>query len=154
MTDAGGPDIGLPAANRIESDQSAPLIIPAGYPGDFHDQVEREHLDDLRNAGNTCISEVNLTFDDITARLDILCTNRFDVLSGIEIKTGLNPDYTEEQKIVYPHAILGFGVTSPDSKISDLGLAPGVPLPPITLYVLYAPGPGLPYVPYLIGPKR
>jgi hypothetical protein len=80
--------------------------------------------------------------------------NRFDVLSGIEIKTGSNPDYTPEQKIVYPHAILGFDVTSPDAKISDLGLAPAAPLPPITLYVLYAPGPGLPYVPYLIAPGK
>ncbi len=153
MTDAGGPDIRPPEANRIESGQSTPPIIPAAYPGDFHDQVEREHLDQLRNAGNICISEVKLTFDDVTARLDILCINRFDILSGIEIKTGLNSDYTEEQKIVYPHAILGFDVMSPDSKISELGLAPGVPLPPITLYVLYAPGPGLPYVPYLIGPR-
>lgn len=113
-----------------------------------------EQLEQLRNAGITCLSEVNLTFEGVSARVDILCRNRSDTLAAVEVKSGLNPDYTTEQKIVYPHAILGFGVTSPDAKISALGVVPGTPLPPIIFYVLYAPGPGLSYQAYLIDPER
>jgi hypothetical protein len=70
---------------------------------------------------------------------------------GVEIKTGENPDFTLEQKIVYPHVIFGSGVVSPDSKIGDLGWRPNAPLPPIPIYFIYAPGPGLPY--QVFGPK-
>ncbi len=132
----------------------SPLVKPAAYQSDFHDKVLQEQLDRLRNAGNNCVSEVRLTFVGETARLDILCVNQSGVLAGVEVKTGDDPDYTDQQKVVYPHAILGFGVTSPDPKISSLGFVPNAPLPPMRLYLLYAPGPGLPYRAFSLGPHN
>jgi len=132
-------------------DSSSDVVLIADQGG-FHEKVKQEHLDALRKAGNTCVSELNLTFAGVTARLDILCVTPDGFLAGVEVKTGDDPDYTDAQKVVYPHAILGFGVTSPDGKISDLGQSPNVPLPPITLFVLYTPGPGLPYQLYHIHP--
>jgi hypothetical protein len=86
-----------------------------------------------------------------SARLDILCRSASGLMLGVEVKTGSDPDFTDQQKIVYPHVIAGSGVISPNPKIGNIGWPQGAPLPPIPIFFLYAPGPGLPYQVY--GPK-
>ena len=123
---------------------------PAAYPGDFHDQILDEQIDAYRKAGADCVSEVRLQLGSVTARLDILCRAAAGVVLGVEIKTGEDPDFTLEQRIVYPHTLAG-AISSPDQKIQSLGVAPGEPLPPFPIFILRADGPGRPYRFY--GPK-
>ena len=121
------------------------------YPGEFHDQVLEEQIEAYRKAGAECVSEVRLQFSGITARLDILRRTASGIILGVEIKTGDDPEFTVEQRIVYPHTLTGEGVSSPDPKIESLGAPPGEPLPPFPIFLLRADGPGLPYRFY--GPK-
>jgi hypothetical protein len=115
------------------------------YPGDFHDVVRDFEFDRMTKSGALCVKEVALTLSGVTARLDILCRGPLGFLAGIEIKTGFDPPFTPQQMIVYPHVIGGAGVISTSGKINILGLPTNAPLPPFPIFVLYAPGPGLPY---------
>lgn len=108
----------------------------------YHNQVLRDELQQYRNSGSRCISEVNLTFANVTSRLDILCLTPSDVVQGAEIKTGNDPRLLLAQSFVDTHAILGAGVTSPDVKIGQLGLARNVPLPAIPIWVVWVRAPG------------
>ncbi len=124
----------------IASRASAPIQII--YPGDYHDLVLKQELEDYMKAGARCVSEVRLQLGDVTAHLDALCVGASGILMGVDVKTGLDPGFTPEQAIVYPHAMAGAGVTSPDSKINLLGLPPDTPLPPFPIFIVYVPGPG------------
>jgi len=117
-------------------------VIGAAYPGDFHDLMLKDELDHLLNTGARCVSEIRLEFGDVTARLDILCVSVAGQLLGVEVKTGDNPSFTPEQAFVYSHALIGAGVTSPDSKIAGLGLSPNSPLQAFPVIVLYSQGRG------------
>lgn len=121
------------------------LIEDAAYQGDFHDAVKAQWLDYFKSIGRICVDEVRLTLAPVTARLDILCRTEQAGLVGFEIKTGNNPTPTPEQAIVYPHAIGGAGVKSPDAKIGALGVLPNVELPPIPILFIYAEKPGVEY---------
>jgi hypothetical protein len=121
------------------------------YQGKFHDVLVGNQIEQYRKGGAKCVSEVRLQFGGVTARLDILCVSQLGTMTGVEVKTGDDPDFTIQQKLVYPHAELGSGVTSPDSKIKDLGWVADAPLPPFPIYLLLSPGPGLPFK--FFGPK-
>ncbi|WP_158812517.1 hypothetical protein [Methylocapsa sp. S129] len=122
------------------------LIQDVAYQGDFHDAVKKQWLDYLNKTGGICVDEVRLTLAPVTARLDILCQTAIrGIYVGFEIKTGADPTLTPQQMIVYPHAIGGAGVRSPDAKIGALGLLPDVELPPIPILFIYAEKPGVDY---------
>jgi hypothetical protein len=129
-------------ATADATSERTPSVEEAAYPGDFHDQVLRDELDQYLNTGARCVSEVRLEFGDVTARLDILCVSRAGLLLGTDVKTGDNPSFTPEQAFVYSHALIGAGVTSPDSKISELGFPRDSRLPPFPIFVVYVKGPG------------
>jgi hypothetical protein len=59
-----------------------------------------------------------------------------------EVKTGVNPIFTPNQRRVYPMTQVGGHVTSPDPRISAVGLTPGQPLPPLGVIFIYQKGPG------------
>jgi hypothetical protein len=136
------------AATLVRSAQQNANDLPisdAAYQGDFHDTVRDHFVDILKKAGHTAIIEVPLTLagvPPITARLDILSRSPEGAIFGIEVKTGVDPTFTPLQMIVYPHVEAGGLVITLDPRVSALGLTPGVPLPHIDLYVLYASGPG------------
>ena len=67
-------------------------------------------------------------------------------LAAIEIKTGENPGFTEQQKVYLPMLTLGLHLYSNDERIRTLGLLPGVPFPPMKVYLVYSSGPGEPYI--------
>ena len=94
-----------------------------------------------------------LIFAHATARLDILCVAPSGILIGLEIKTGDDPTFTDQQMIVYPHAIAGAGVMSPDSKVTAVGRLPNTELPPFPIIIMYAEAPGLPYRFWLPNPE-
>lgn len=87
---------------------------------------------------------MNLNFNGVNTFIDILCKNSVGELVGIEIKTG-DTDYTENQKIVYPHAILGLGVVSSDMRIVQLGYQQWEPLPALDIQIIYSKTPGAPF---------
>lgn len=124
-------------------------IVPenVAYPGDFHDTVRDYFVKGLRAGGNKVETEVSLVLPGVPpmkARLDILARDPKGQLYGIDIKTGQDPTFTPDQQVVYPHAIGGAGVVSLDTKIRNLGLSPGAPLPAFPISVVYARGPGAP----------
>ena len=101
----------------------------------------------LRKGGNTVLTEVRLALPGpppVVARVDILFRTSAGLLFAIDVKTGDESDFTPNQKIVYPHLVVGGLVASIDPRTSLLGLAPDTPLPPIEVVELYTPGPSLP----------
>jgi hypothetical protein len=124
---------------------ATPHAVPVAYQGDFHDFVLQHELERYQKVAARCVSELRLTFAGETARLDMLCLAPSGILIGVEIKTGDDPTFTDQQMLVYPHAIGGAGVTSPDAKIAKVGLLPDTELPAFPIVILYAEGPGLPY---------
>jgi hypothetical protein len=146
MTDIGGAsgdDVSVGADAAREKGNSA-TIENVAYPGDFHDLVLKMELEQYAGAGARCVTELRLQFDGVTARLDALCVAAAGVLIGVDVKTGPSSRLTEEQAFVYPHAMGGAGVVSPDPKISTLGLPPGGLLPPFPIIIVYVSGPGQP----------
>ncbi len=55
----------------------------------------------------------------------------------IEVKTGVGPKYEDSQRLIYPMAMLGGHVFSPDPRIAEFGFAPGELLPPMGFDVAY-----------------
>src|SRR5262249_50516682 len=66
-------------------------------------------------------------------------------LTVVEVKTGKEALLTPNQAIYFPVLMLGGHIYSTDPRISQLGLVPGVPFPPLPVVILHAPGPNLPY---------
>ena len=123
---------------------ATPPVLDAAYPGDFHDLVLKDELEQYAKAGARCVSEVRLQFADVVARLDALCVAAAGVLIGVDVKTGPSSRLTPEQAFIYLHAMVGAGVVSPDGKISLLGLPQGEPLPAFPIIIVYVSGPGQP----------
>jgi len=101
------------------------LAEDVAYNGNFHDDVRDQLLKDLIAAGNKCEKEVNLDFNGVEMRADIICRDSAGELGGFEVKTGANPSYTPQQAVVYPHVLTGAGVISNDSKNPDVWLLTG-----------------------------
>jgi hypothetical protein len=108
--------------------------------------LKQQQVEALRKNGFTVVTEVDLVLAgplDVTARIDAMVRSPEGAIFGMEYKTGDNPRYSDAQRIVYPHAIFGQGVSSPNNKITELALTPGVPLPPFEIIECYASGPGV-----------
>jgi len=129
-------------AGNAASSGGGPPATPVAYPGDYHDQVLKDELDQYLKTGARCLSEVRIQFDNTTARLDIMCVGRSGMLMGVDMKTGGDPTLTPEQQFVYSHAIVGAGVISPDSKVNLLSLPVNAPLPAFPIFIVWIPGPG------------
>ena len=130
------------------------FIQDAAYQGDFHDAVKEQWANYLSGLGAVVETEIRLSVGEVTARIDILYQFPGSPLLGMEIKTGENPTYTLEQAIVYPHAMMGAGVTSPDAKIIRFRLAPGTLLPPIPILLIRASKPGEAYRFFKLTPEE
>ena len=130
-------DDGGDAANSREPTAH---VEDAAYQGKFHDLIVKDEIEQYRNAGAVCVSEIRLSLGDITARLD-MCRTKSGGLLGAEIKTGEDPDFTPQQYVVYAHSLAG-GLSSPDPKITQLGFGQNQPLPPFEILLVYVAGPG------------
>lgn len=137
---AGAPQ---PAEDRVTNEVGN--IIPAAYNGRYHDFVVDDFLEYLRKKGLTAEKEVRLYRLDgaISAKADILVLNsQTNQLEIIEIKTGEDPQYTANQRQIYPLAMVGGHVYTNDPRIAGFGYTTGQPLPPMKGWSLYAPAPG------------
>ncbi len=129
----------------LDEFEDGSLLQDIAYPGDFHDVVRDYFVEGLRKAGHAIETEIGLVLPSVppvAARIDILARDPNGLLYGLEIKTGYDPTFTPGQRVVYPHAIGGAGVTSYDPRIRSLGLTPGMPLPAFAIRVAYTRGPG------------
>jgi RecB family exonuclease len=75
-------------------------------------------------------------------------------LAVIEVKTGEIPTYTPNQTAYFPQIQIGGHIYTTDTRIAQLGLAPGVPFPPTPVYILHAPGPGREYDAWKLSPPQ
>jgi hypothetical protein len=108
------------------------------YQGGYHDEVVEKLARIARANGWKVVTEVTLVgVDGSVARADILGFPPSGILTLVEVKTGLNPFNTLSQRRVYPLAMLGEHVYSPDPKIFEIGLVPGEMLPKMEVYTLY-----------------
>ena len=58
-----------------------------------------------------------------------------------EVKTGDDPPLTDNQRAYLPMLQIGGHVYSVDPSIQKLGIEPGVPFPPVDVYIIFAPAP-------------
>jgi hypothetical protein len=76
------------------------------YRGEFHDRVRDDLASYLRKQGAIVETEIPLHLlgpAPVRAVLDILVQNpTTNALYGVEIKTGFDSKFSEEQEIVYP----------------------------------------------------
>jgi len=108
-----------------------------GVGGDnstFHNQIVQE-LARRISANNVPVNtEVLVCLKAICSRLDLLLPGPIPGIAlSIDVKTGLNPKYTDNQLIVYPHLESG-PLTVPGGS-SALGIGPGGRLPPTELLI-------------------
>lgn len=131
----------LPAA--FPSPERAENAEDAAYQGYYHDDLVQQLAKITRKAGGKAVTSVPLvSVDGAICIADMIAQPKGWPPFVIEVKTGLNPSFTPAQADVYGLLSLGGHVLSPKAEIAQFGLAPGVPLPPLRLLLVYTLGPG------------
>ena len=75
----------------------------------------------------------------VFGRLDILAKLPMCiVVCALEMKTGIDPTFTENQRVYLPLLPLGGHLYSTDLRIQELGLLPGVPFPPMHVFIVWS----------------
>ena len=122
---------------------SAQQVIPVvDFSGGLHDELVNAWMDLFEKEGYPAVKELSIRLigsADVFGRLDILA--KLSVCAGLctlEIKTGNDPVFTEKQRDYIPLLLLGEHVYSTDARIAELGLVPGVPFPPMPVFVIWS----------------
>ncbi|MDS9993089.1 RHS repeat-associated core domain-containing protein [Xanthomonas sp. A2111] len=124
--------------DRDSSIVDLPEVVSVAYQGQYHDQLVGQLAAGMKAAGAQVVTELPICLGGgMCARIDIFGRAPTGDLFAIEVKTGLRPSFTPEQLAVYPHLSGGFTLTSTAQKISQVGLIPGAPLPPVQGVMLY-----------------
>ena len=123
-----------------------PRVSPIAYRGYYHDVVVDDFIDGLKARGSTVLKNVPvlgvngvIAIPDGASKPKASATPYF-----LEMKTGNDPKFTPNQVLVYRLICLGGHATSLDTRISQLGLTPGVPFPPMRIMLVATSGPGQP----------
>ena len=119
-------------------------VTEAGANSEYHDYLV-EHLAQIaRDSGGQAVTHVTLNaVTGDTAIADLIVKPKGWPLPFIlEVKTGNDPTFTRQQAIVYPLAMIGGHVTSSKKDVTQLGLVPGLPFPPLPVLTVYTHGPG------------
>lgn len=120
-------------------------VLDTAYQGVFHDWLVQDLANYFRAKGATVLTNVRLVaVDGTTAVADMLIWVPGKPPVIVEVKTGIDPTFTPNQRRIYPMAQIGGHVTTPDSRISAMGIVPGTPLPPLEVFFAYQQGPGAP----------
>jgi hypothetical protein len=129
-----------------DSPAGSSALVDVQYRGHFHDLVVDDLLQGLSSNGSTVLKNVRvLGINMIMAIPDGASLPKDRMLPYfIEVKTGNDPEFTFNQDQVYPLICQGGHATSFDTRISQLGLVPGAPFPPLDIQLAYTAGPGLP----------
>jgi hypothetical protein len=136
-------------------DERSNLTAPAAlqpivdFSGGFHDAVVAGWIAYLQSIGCVVVQEPALRIigpnGSVIGYPDILFRAPDGTLVMIEVKTGIDPPLTANQAAYIPLLQIGGHVYSTDPRMSQLGLTPGEPIPPVVATIVYAKGPGEKY---------
>ena len=122
---------------------------PAEERAGFHDAVVDAWMAVLKKAGIPAVDgpAIRIIGADptVVGYPDIMVHLAGTPVAVFEVKTGADPPFTDNQRAYIPLLQIGGHMYSTDPRIRDLGLEPGVPFPPMPVYVIFAPGPNQPY---------
>ena len=129
-----------------QADSATSPITEVQYRGHFHNLVVDDLIRGLNAHGGNAIAHVEVSgINGVVAIPDgASLPSGWKTPYFIEVKTGDDPSFTPNQMQVYPLICMGGHATSFDPRISDIGLKPGAPLPPMDIMVVHTLGPGQP----------
>lgn len=109
----------------------------------LHDWVQAAAIATVRDYGGLAEGDVRVIArkTKLESIPDVIAVLRNGRILVIEVKTGLEPKWTENQPSVYSLMREGYEVFSNDPKIEKLGFRKGEFLPPCELYVAYLSNP-------------
>jgi hypothetical protein len=135
-----------------------PLLSPVDYSDGFHGVVVKAWADAFRAAGVPVVENPAIRFigpdSSVIGYPDLIIHAPGQGLEAIEVKTGIDPPFSDSQRAYYPLLQLGEHVYSNDPRVAVLGIPPGQPFPPMMVYRIYTPGPGQPYEVHQLPPPR
>jgi len=128
---------------------SAIAAIPvADFSGGFHDVVVDLWMKAFDDNGIPAVKAPAIRiigpYEGVIGYPDIIIHRSEQPIEVIEVKTGINPAITPNQAAYIPMLQYGGHIYSTDTRIRQLGLEPGIPFPPVVVYILFA-NPGQPY---------
>ena len=103
---------------------SKDLMVSVAYNGVYHDIVKNTLVDLFKKSGVLVEAEVTLVSvkSKTKARADLIVLDPVTgMLTFIDVKTGIRPRYTPNQKYIYGLALLGNHLYSPSKKIQTFG---------------------------------
>ncbi|HEX9488845.1 MAG TPA: hypothetical protein VF930_01085 [Stellaceae bacterium] len=143
-----GDDASTDAATT-NSGGDADTVPVADFSGGFHGAVVDAWMAVLKKAGIPAVDgpAIRIIGADptVVGYPDIMVHLAGTPVAVFEVKTGADPPFTDNQRAYIPLLQIGGHMYSTDPRIRDLGLEPGVPFPPMPVYVIFAPGPNQPY---------
>ena len=133
--------------SKDESSETNSSVSPVVYRGYYHDVVVDDFLNGLKAVGSTVLKNVPvLGVNGVIAIPDGASNPKASATPYfLEMKTGNDPKFKPNQLLVYRLICLGGHATSVDPRITQLGLIPGVPFPPMRIMLVVTSGPGQPF---------
>ena len=152
-------------APRTDEERDAPKpddrygqVVPViDFSGGAHRELVDAWMDYFKKQGYPAITELPIRLvggTDVYGRLDILAKLPICGICALEMKTGNDPTFTENQRLYIPMLLLGEHVYSTDARVEELGLLPGVPFPPMPVFVLWSKPGELGYRVLRLDPKK
>lgn len=128
---------------------SVPVLPIADFSGGFHDAVIDAWMEFFRKQGIPAVRTpgVRIIGGDgkIVGYPDMIVHETGHPIEVWEVKTGDDPPFTDNQRAYLPVFQIGGHIYSTDPKIRALGVEPGVPFPPVEVYIIFAPAPNEQY---------
>jgi len=138
----GPPNAGWFTPAGSQPDTSLDPTPIADFSGGFHDVVVDLWVKYLNENGIPAIKAPAIRIigpnNAVIGYPDIIMHWPGLPIEVIEVKTGSNPPLTPNQMAYLPALQIGGHIYSNDPRIQALGLQPGVPFPPMVVYVLFA----------------
>ena len=131
-----------PSGDAIGTD---PNLVDVDFSDGFHDAWVKA----LNEHGTPAVKTIGIRLIDTDGAVigypDILIHAPGMPVEAFEVKTGTAWDFTPNQKWYLPLLQAGGHLYSMDPRVEALGLVPGQVFPPMTVYVIEAPGPDQDY---------
>ncbi|MEA1652632.1 hypothetical protein UAJ10_26925 [Nitrospirillum sp. BR 11164] len=143
------PDVSLLLAANFKpppgglDDHSRPaLLLDAAYNGKYHDFIVDTMAAYIRNTGGRAETKVSFVgVGGVVAIADLVSQPPGRRPVVVEVKTGVDPQFTPAQQIIYPLLALGGHAWSFDGRLIKMGLPMGEPLPRLNVYSYSLIGP-------------
>ncbi len=122
-----------------DSPQLAPIPV-VDFSDGLHDAVVDAWMAEFQRYGYPAVKELAIRLvgaTEVFGRLDVLTKAPFCGVCALEMKTGVDPPITENQQVYIPLLQLGGHVYSTDPRVSEVGLFPGLPFPPMAVYIIW-----------------